>query len=237
MNIHFSIDDVIGSLLWLDRTSAQSIFDSYTFAFAQWLYKEYQIPTTCNCLYSDGTKNLSMVSEKYRNEFEECSDWLKFSFHGWNYEKNYAEVGYDEAFTDLTIVESEILRICGRRSLSRNIRTHFFSGSEAAMLAWKHAGIKVFFTADDNRKGKGINYNLNDEELLNLQTTHFLLKEGMLFVKTDIRLERYREEISRNIIPSSSTTVIFTHERFIGETWIKKAMSNILANKLCVTVK
>lgn len=229
MNISFSIDDVIGSLLWLERTSAGSIFDSHTFAFAQWLYDKYHISTTCNCLYSDGTSNLAMVSDKFKSEFEFNSSWLKFAFHGWNYEKSYAYASYEDAMDDIRIVESEIKRICGEKALSKVVRTHFFSGSKAAVKAWKDEGVKEFLTADDDRGGgTGINYDLSNEEILELKANHSIRRPDVQFTKTDIRLENYMENNNWTLPKERSDFVVFTHERFINEDWLKTAFRILL---------
>lgn len=228
MNISFSIDDVISSLLWLERVSAKSIFDSYTFAFARWLYKEYQISTTCNCLFSDGINNLSMVSCKFKKEFEMCSEWLKFSFHGYDYEKSYAYADYDDAIRDINIVESEITRICGKNSICKTIRTHFYSGSEMALNAWKDAGVETFLTADDNRSGIGINYGLKEEEIRDLNVMHSIIKAGIQFVRTDIRLEDYINNTDWVLRSEFDDIVVFTHERFIYETSIKSTLIKLI---------
>ena len=228
MNISFSIDDVISSLLWLERTSAKSIFDSYTFAFAKWLYIEYQISTTCNCLYSDGINNLSMVSSKFQKEFELCSEWLKFSFHGYDYEKSYAYADYDDAIRDIKIVESEIIRICGKNSLCKSIRTHFYSGSEMALNAWRDVGVEKILTADDNRCGTGINYGLKEEEIHELNVKHSIEKAGIHFVRTDIRLEKHIDNKDWVLHREFDNIVVFTHERFVNETWIKPTLKKLI---------
>lgn len=223
--ISFSIDDVIESLLWLERTKAKTVFDSHTYAFSRWLYEEYNISTTCNCLYSDGVNNLSMISDNFKEEFSAHSDWLKFSFHGWDFEKDYSNVSYEEAFNDIRIVENELIRICGNESISKVVRTHFFSGNDEAVKAWSDYGVKELLTADDDRQN---NYNLSNEEIDELRR-HSILKNGLLFTKTNIRLERYNE-ITHPIktIKYRDRIVVFTHEKYIHEKWMKKVISDLM---------
>ena len=228
MTISFSIDDVISSLIWLEKSNAPSIFNSYTYAFAKWLYTEYGIPTTCNCLYSNGIDNLSMVSDRFKSGFEMCSEWLKFSFHGWNYEKSYAYADYEEALNDKKIVDSEIVRICGEPSLSQTIRTHFYSGSVMALKAWMDTGTEVFLTADDDRFGQGINYGLNKEEISELRKKHSIQKQKVQFEHTDIRLEDYIRNQNWAFNRELDRLVVFTHERFINEKWIKPTFKDLL---------
>lgn len=233
INISFSIDDVIKSLLWLEKSKTKSIFESYTFDFCKWLYDRYGISITCNCLYSDGINNLSTVSERFREEFEENSDWLKFSFHGWNFEKSYEQSNYHDAFNDISVVNSEIIRICGKKALSNIVRTHFFSGSEEAVEAWIDAGITEILTADDDRTGKGINYNLNDTDIYNLSTKHTILKSGIRFTKTDIRIENiYLKKGKCVYYKDNDEIVIFTHEKYLNEDWMKPTVDELI-NSLC----
>ena len=207
-NIQFSIDDVIKSLLWLENQKPQSIFESYTFDFCKWLYDKYGIPITCNCLFSDGINNLSVVSEKFRKEFEENSSWLKFSFHGWNFEKSYELSNYDDAFNDIIVVNSEIIRICGKKSLSTIIRTHFFSGSEEAVKAWIDAGV---------------------QEIYNLTTKHTILKSGIRFTKTDIRVEDiFFNKKKITYCKDNDEIVLFTHEKYLHEDWMKATVDELI---------
>lgn len=228
-NILFSIDDVIKSLLWLEKSKSDSIFESYTFEFCKWLYDKYGIATTCNCLYSDGINNLSVISKRFRKEFEENSDWLKFSFHGWDFEKSYEQSNYQDAFNDISVVHSELKRICGKKSLTNVVRTHFFSGSDEAVEAWIDAGIIQILTADDNRNGKGINYNLNDRDISNLATQHAIFKSGICFRKTDIRVENiFLKKQKCMCCENSDTIVVFTHEKYLNEDWMRPIVDEIM---------
>ena len=228
MDFEFSIDDVIKSFLWLEKTKASSIFDSRTFSFARWLWENYKIPTTCNCLYSDGVNTLSDVSAKYKTQFQAVSDWLRFSFHGLDYEKNYFDASFEESLNDYKRVESEIERICGYNSLSKTVRVHFFSSSEAAIKAWKVVGVTELLTADDNRFGRGINYNLSFSEVEEINRLGYLEKNGLIYRKTDIRLEKIKDEFIGECVYRNDRVVAFTHERFIDELWTRPLLMKLL---------
>ena len=43
IKVHFSIDDVIDSLVWLTNKDSSSIFESYTFSFAKFIYEKLLI--------------------------------------------------------------------------------------------------------------------------------------------------------------------------------------------------
>lgn len=229
--ISFSVDDVLASLLWLERTEANTIFQSYTFEFARWLYEQYKIPTTCNLLYSDGKSNLSSVSERFKQEFEMHSDWLKFSFHGLDYTKSYENASYKEALNDYQAVESNIIRICGEKSLSKIVRSHFFSGSNDAVKAWADEGVEVLLAADDDRCGDGINYNLSVDEISDLRRMHSIKKNNLTFVRTDIRLEKLKRDSINEFIYKNKyekPIVVFTHEKYVKEKWIRLIVEDLI---------
>jgi hypothetical protein len=226
VKIHFSVDDVIKSLLWLQNHNAKSIFQSYTYSFAKWLYEKYGLSTTCNCLFTDGFGNLKEVSEEWKSEFEDSSPWLKFAFHGLDFEKNYYDCSYEEAAYDCSLVQQELRRICGGGVLSPWTRMHFFSGSTEAVKAWKNEGIVGLFTADDLRGS----YDLESDEELSLTGQYTRDIDKMCFMKTDIRLEKCNLNSIYDILKNyrGNQMVIFTHERFINLDDIKKKLEIIL---------
>ena len=100
IKVHFSIDDVIDSLVWLTNKDSSSIFESYTFSFAKFIYEKYGVATTCNLFYKNQKNSLEDISCKWKGEFKANSKWLKFAFHGYDKDTCYQEVGYDKTKRD-----------------------------------------------------------------------------------------------------------------------------------------
>ena len=69
--VHFSVDDVLNSLLWLEKNNKKSIFDAKTFQIAKYLYETYEI-----CSVSEGKENLwkqlSELLKIFQNFYKAC---------------------------------------------------------------------------------------------------------------------------------------------------------------------
>lgn len=221
--IHFSVDDVINSLLWLSNNNAKSIFDSYTFSFAKELYDKYGLITTCNCLYSNGTGSLADVTDKYASQFYNCSSFIRFSFHGLDFVKNYSNATSEEAKEDYLAVKKNIDRITGGNSWSEIMRVHYFQGNHRCVLEWNAlCDNLVLLTSDDFRK----NYDLTNEQLKKVEDYYLKLDEGPYYVKTDFRLEAVnKREIKKKANGVQEPLVVFTHEKYINDISIKNKMT------------
>ncbi len=225
MKVHFSIDDVLKSFLWLQDNGAASIFEAETFAFAKWLHDSYGLSTTCNCFYAEGERSLDEVSDQWRAEFEANADWLKFVFHGWEDASRYYDTDYKVAYEECAMTHSQLQRICGKNALADWTRTHYFSGSAEAVRAWKDCGIKGILTADDDR----ISCDLTEEELPRLIGVYTRPADGMRFLQTDIRLERLNMDKLQEVLAQlTDHVVIFTHEKYIHDAVIQEKLDLIL---------
>ena len=205
--VHFSIDDVLNSLLWLENNGKNSVFEARIFQLARWLYESYGIPTTYNCFFENERGSLRYVSDKYKKQISDAG-FMFFSFHGKNPCTDYNEAGYKEAYRDYMVVLEELKRIAGEESISGVIRTHFFHGSKEAVEAFGDCGARLLLTADDDRGS----YDLAPAE--ENEARKGVYKKGNKgYLATDIRLESVSlERLRGNRYPSEKPIVIFTHE-------------------------
>lgn len=221
MKIHFSIDDVIGCFLWLTRNDCDSIFESYVFKCAKDLYEMYGIHTTCNCMYSDGINNLSEVSGRFKTQFQENNEWLKFSFHCYGPDSNYKHANEKVVAEDFQKVIGELERITGGgKSISNIVRLHFFQGSAEVVEYLREQGIEILLTADDERGS----YDLCLQEEKELSERGLFRRNEMTYIRTDFRVER-EQSIQRY---DKETLVLFTHECFMGDVKIRDRLCEIM---------
>lgn len=88
--------------------------------------------------------DLSMMTDKYKKEWEENSDWLRLSFHSerehpmWPY-KN---ASYEKIYTEAKAMNDEIIRFAGEKSLAATTTIHFGAANEIAMRAVRNLGYK-----------------------------------------------------------------------------------------------
>lgn len=100
--------------------------------------------------------NLSMMTDKFKAEFEANSDWLKLAFHS-NSEfpaNPYVEAGGEKITEDCIRVHREILRFAGASSISNSTTTHFGSGNRECIRALRALGYRSltgYFTVIDGK--------------------------------------------------------------------------------------
>lgn len=65
MRVHFSVDDIFGSLKWLTKNQKEvkDIYASFVFSTLKELHEKYGIKVTLYCLYSDGEWCLEDISD------------------------------------------------------------------------------------------------------------------------------------------------------------------------------
>lgn len=217
--IHFSVDDTFGCFNWLNynRKSIKKIFESSTFDFARKIYEKYGIYTHFYCMYTDGKNSLDNISIEWREQFQECNEWMKFGFHCYDGNSNYGLLLNKKIKNDYEKVTNALINIIGSEvCLTDTLRLHYFAGNEFTIRYLKQKGINKLLCADDNRKS----YNLSEHADIKLKQTGYYYDEGigMKFILTDLRIENVKDiekEITRIKGLSRNNIVIFTHERFL----------------------
>lgn len=223
-NIYFSIDDVILSFKSLmehknfDRIPAVELAD--------WLWKQYEIPTSFFCFMNGYGIQLQSVPDDYAADFQKRKRYLKLGFHSIDADTDYSICNKERATYDYEKVINELLRITGDNEvlISRKIRVHNYHASNEAIIGFRDAkcGIEELLTADDNR----ISYDLDESDMssineLGIYKNH---ENGLVYKKTDIRSEKYSIEqiISATKRKLLSDIEIFTHEWALTDENIEK---------------
>lgn len=229
MDIHFSIDDVIGAFDWLERTQADSIYDSFVFSNLRNIHNEFGIPMDAYCICETSTKNLHSVSDKWKDEFMQAEEWLKFGFHAFSDVSDYSNQTGKRVETEYRIFKSEIARITGHKQLSDTIRLHYFSGNGSVTRALRKCGVKYLLTADDDR----ISYGLEPENIRHINSNGNWndVSSDIGFIKTDFRIENVLNmnctEIA-NLLHDKNRICFFTHERLLSDARVIGKIYEIL---------
>lgn len=213
---NFTIDDTIDCFADISDGAYDSIFENYFFEYLRNVHNKYGITVTCYVFYESGDFNLSMCTDKYREEFERNADWLRFGFHSLNgetsYENKYIIDDYEKTI-------SELSRIVGNNAIDNVIRLQSFKGGKRQVQALQRSNIesvKALLTSDDNR----ISYCLDDEENSYIYSHDRYQNEDMCYISTDLRLE-YINDICNKINEFRTSSwcnqldylVVFTHEK------------------------
>ncbi len=188
----FAIDDNIYWLRDVVCKGYQSLFDCPYFAMLRKLHKEYGTKFVLNIYYEceDGFQ-ITEFPDRYRGEFEDNADWLVLSFHAYANMPNrpYQYASAEKLISDMNMVEEQIVRFAGERTLAPPAQIHWAMVLPEAIPALFDKGVRVlsgFFSPYP--QGYDINYWLDpvrSEYLWN----HEALKDfdtGIVFSRMDI---------------------------------------------------
>lgn len=94
---------------------------------------------------AEGYFNLTMVPDKYKNEWAANSDWLRLSFHSRTNEPlwPYKNTTHSKLYNDAKLVHKEILRFAGEKSLAKTTTLHFGSTNVTGVRALRSLGYQT----------------------------------------------------------------------------------------------
>lgn len=216
---NLTLDDVIECFEDINDNKYSSVFENSTFLWMKSLHEEYGVIITCYVYYEDGKFDLSQCTDKYKEEFEANSEWLRFGFHTLNGNTSYEE---GDIATDYLKTVSELKRIVGNKSIDNVIRLQGFQGSyDGVTVLFKLEDEPVIglFTTDDSRQS----YYLGEDESEYIYCHDKLYKDECYFISTDLRME-YVDNIKKKLAELSTEAwnnqigdlVIFSHERALS---------------------
>lgn len=144
--------------------------------------------------------NLTMMTDKFKKEWKDNSDWLKLSFHARaNYPGNpYENTDYDRIDEDITLVHREILRFAGVDSLSPVTTLHWGAANETGVRVLRsrgYKGLNGYFTLNANGEAS-VSYCYPSSLVKHIGTRDFWVDnaENIVYSKTDLVLNRYKQE-------------------------------------------
>lgn len=229
--IHFSVDDVLESLVNLTIDEHDSVFDEEHFAFLRELHDKYGLKISAYVFFENSDYDLTDISRDYIEEFKDNSDWLSFGFHSLNKETNYKNATASQAENDYNKVISELIEIVGEESIDRTVRLHNYAASEQAVNGFRNAnlGIEILLSPEDRR----LAYNLDEEDTSYLYLYDYFHNGDVEYIKTDLRLEKldnvdefYNEFIYEREL--NQIFVVFTHEPYLVNQEIQQKTHELI---------
>lgn len=144
MSYRFSLDDNIFLFADLSEQTYASLFDQPYLKFLRELHSEYGAKIQLNCYFETEGFCLRDMSGKYREEWEENADWLRLSFHARKDDppNPYAEADYQELYQDCNMVQEEIRRFAGEKTLDLYTTLHYCQAAPEGVRALRDCGIK-----------------------------------------------------------------------------------------------
>lgn len=205
-----SVDDNILFLHDIAKHDYKSVFDNPflgLFKKAHDLYGTkihmnlyYEYTNECMCFFQDHKEyfNLTMMPEKYKEEFASNSDWLRFSFHARANcpDYPYRDTSIEKLDNDINLVHKEMLRFLGADSLSPVTTLHWGTTNLEGIRTLRNNGYKGlngFFDFDDGGSPY-VAYHYPTEVVENLTGRDFWVdtEEAIVLSKCDICLNLYK---------------------------------------------
>ena len=206
--IHFSIDDVINSFRWMYRNQPVSIFDMNFYGTLLKWHLRYGLKVSLYIFNEDGHGfTLEQLPAKYLDELRENQDWIHAGYHG-----IYSEGGF---IKNECRFENEQKRVSGafHDMLAETVRLHCWNASENNLrAAHKYGNVKSVLAPMEPTE---CFETLSEEDKRLIFRGDPLLRDGILFQKTDYRLDNLteRNKIAESILAApGKIQYIFLHE-------------------------
>lgn len=194
----FTVDDCIRCFedITANKDTYKSIFENPYLAIYKEAHDKYGSRVHINCFFEsvDGKFNLSMMTDKFRDEFRANSDWLTLTFHarGEFPDAPYKNASYETVAADCAKCVKEIERFAGKEVLRETTTLHWGAANAEGVRALHDAGYKALcgYLCFDSKGEPLVSYHFSKE-----QTAHAEKREGwvdfdmgVLFAKLDFVL-------------------------------------------------
>ena len=158
--LYFFIDDVIWVIRDLHRERPKSIFDNAFLKGLKEAHDKYGLKVQLNLFnrldfyYGRDEFCLAEMTDEYKAEFEEASDWLKFGFHSRQEFPDYPYVNadYEDVKEDLDYVKREVFRFASKKNFAYACCPHWVSMSKEGCRALRDGGIRFLSSTHGDKK-------------------------------------------------------------------------------------
>ena len=223
----FSIDDNSFFLRDIARKNYASLFDCFYLKGLRQLHTKYGTRFVLNIYYTTGDDfRLPQFPDRYKEEWQENSDWLKLAFHAYANEpaRPYQYAPASQLIADLDKVAEQITRFAGEETYSPPTVIHWGMVQPAALKPLYERGVRVL--SGYFRLINGIwdvNYLLDDvrSEYLSRHDALMDFESGIVFSRVDIvcnstpveRIAPTLEPLAED--PNQAEVMdLFTHEQY-----------------------
>ncbi len=214
---HISIDDCMPAFQELTRHEEKydSIFEVDFLKGLKFLHDKYDVVFSLYFWEYKSGYSILQITDRYQKQFQECKDWLKFGFHGsakFDYLNSDCGGRTEKEFMDAyTNTMAAIEQKFSSEAKTNLIRLHRYVASPEEMSFLKKQNVKGILAAHDNR----VSYDLSEQDLIILNKSGKILKDEMLYLKTDFCLDEMQEEIFHELEQRKEQEyiVLFIHEK------------------------
>lgn len=188
---HFSVDDVFDALIEVSDWKI-SLFEHPFFKFLKEINKEFGVKVGLHLFFQksiNGKMRTLKEIANIRDEIEK-NPWLFFGPHALEYETPPYMQSKSQQIETFEKIYKEINRFAGQRSYTKYVRLQYYSESFELADYFKEKGVIALFSTDrevgSHRMPKSIG-----KKLLEKGAAKY---KGMNFIKTQFRVEFFRDE-------------------------------------------
>jgi len=232
---HFSIDDVIDSLIEVSNSSG-SLFSQPFFKFLSIIHQKYNTNVDLYCFYQKNTTGkpitLNDVSNNYKEIFSK-NRWLRFGPHALNTETAPYSQTFKQQIQVFDLIYKEIERFTGITSRCELIRLHFFTESYELSDYFHTKNVHSLFTTDKPT----ISHRMNNTVKSELKNLGYATFNGINFVRSHFRIEtlveqnfsnKEIEDLLENYLSTYGFVTFLTHEYELIRSEIKTTTEFVL---------
>ena len=214
-----SVDDNIFFLCDINKNKDvyKSIFDNPYLAVYKKAHDLYGAKVRLNLFYEIdpvyhgvfGEFNLSMMTDKFKDEWVKNSDWLHLAFHADKEfpDKPYKFASFDKVEADYVKIIKEICRFAGSEVIEPCTTFHWGESNREGIRAVKKQGIDMLMGyLDYDQEGDPlVSYYLSDQQINDANVYGFYKdhSEDMIFGKIDAVLNLYTPQKNIQILEDS----------------------------------
>lgn len=148
---YFYIDDTIWVLRDITRQRPKTLFENPFMNMLKTAHDKCGLKVQLNLFYRTDSFygydefSLADVTDSYKDEFIENSDWLKFAFHALEEFPDYPHISatYEDTKKLFSMIEKEVFRFAGKNSFSYTVCPHWVPMSKQAVHALADCGVKL----------------------------------------------------------------------------------------------
>ncbi len=229
-----------------NRDRYRSIFENPYLAIYKKAHDLYGAKVHLNLFYSfDGAHqnfedksrgdfDLSMMTDKFKEEFRANSDWLKLAFHARTEFPDcpYQHTTAEEITRDCAAVCREIIRFAGEECLPSTTTVHWGECNREGVRALRALGIRALTGYFDRSYTQNfpVAYYADEDMIRHIGERDFFYDEGedMLFGRIDLVMnegsyERVMSRLCEEILPSptrSGFVSVMIHEQFFYPDYV-----------------
>ena len=192
--VHFSIDDIGGTLRHLTHTRPSSLFDLPLFKRLKSWNLKYGVKATMYCYaLVEGDFLISEIPGCYAKDFTESEDWLKFGFHSKRDIPGKEETGYAAGFE---LIETTMSKLSA--GTTDILRMHYYEATSEQKVFLREKGVKTLLYIDDD----SIPYDEND----------IFMDCGLRHFRTRVQFEKIPSITPEALHIGRNNIAAFTHE-------------------------